>query len=112
MAFELRTERLRLRPLEPTDRFALHRLWTEPAVRRFLWDDRVIELATVDEVIAKSAASFAAVGHGLFALFEPRGVALLGATGIYPLQPGEPELIYSPRPRAGGAVSRARRRAL
>ena len=102
MTRELRTERLRLRPLEPGDRFALHRLWTEPAVRRFLWDDRVIELATVDEVIAKSAASFAAAGHGLFALLEPRGDALLGAAGIYPLQPGEPELIYSLAPACWG----------
>src|SRR5262245_37249499 len=102
MAPVLRTERLRLRPLEPDDRVALHRLWTEPAVRRFLWDDRVIELATVDEVIAKSAASFASAGHGLFALCEPRSDALLGAAGIYPLRPAEPELIYSLAPACWG----------
>jgi ribosomal-protein-alanine N-acetyltransferase len=92
MAPELRTAR----PIEPADRAALHRLWTDPDVRRFLWDDRVIDLATVDEVIGRSAASFAAEGFGLFALREPGGAELLGVTGIYPLQPGgEPELIYA-----------------
>jgi len=96
MTIELRTARLALRPLAPADRDALHRLWTDPDVRRYLWDDRVIELATVDEVIEKSAALFAAEGFGLFALREPDGAELLGAVGIYRLQPGgEPELIYS-----------------
>ena len=93
---ELRSARLVLRPIEPPDRTALHRLWTDPDVRRYLWDDLVIDLATVDEVIGRSAASFAAEGFGLFALREPDGAELLGVTGIYRLQPGgEPELIYS-----------------
>lgn len=92
---ELRTERLRLRPLTAADRGALHALWIEPAVRRYLWDDRVIDLATVDEVVAKSAASFAAEGFGLFALREPGRTALVGAVGIYRLREGEPELLYS-----------------
>jgi RimJ/RimL family protein N-acetyltransferase len=103
MSPELRTERLRLSPIEPDDRAALHRHWTDPDVRRFLWDDRVIDLATVDEVIERSAASFAAEGHGLFALREARRPALLGVTGIYRLQPGaEPELIYSLAPARWG----------
>jgi ribosomal-protein-alanine N-acetyltransferase len=103
MSFELRTARLVLRPLEPADREALHRLWTDPDVRRYLWDDRVIDLATVDEVIAKTSASFAAEGFGLFALREPGGAELLGAVGIHRLQPGgEPELIYSLAPACWG----------
>jgi len=57
MAIELCTERLRLRSVAPADRDALHRLWTDPGVRRFLWDERVIDLATVDGVIAVSAAT-------------------------------------------------------
>ena len=103
MSIELRTARLVLRPIEPADRAALHRLWTRPEVRRFLWDDRVIDLASVDEVIGRSAASFAADGFGLFALREPGDAELLGATGIYRLQPGgEPELIYSLAPGCWG----------
>ena len=93
---ELRTDRLRLRPIAAPDREALHALWTEPAVRRFLWDDRVIDLASVDGVIERSRASLAAEGFGLFALREPGRAGLLGAVGIFRLRPeGEPELLYS-----------------
>jgi len=96
MATALNTERLELRPIQPVDRVALHALWTEPAVRRYLWDDRVIDLATVGGVIERSATSFAAEGFGLFALREPGQAALLGVVGIYRLRPGgEPELLYS-----------------
>jgi [ribosomal protein S5]-alanine N-acetyltransferase len=103
MPIELRSARLVLRPIEPADREALHRLWTDPAVRRFLWDDRVIDFATIDEVIARSTASFAGEGFGLFALRAPGGAELLGAAGIHCLAPGlEPELIYSLAPVCWG----------
>lgn len=103
MPIQLRTARLVLRPIAPADRGALHRLWTDPGVRRYLWDDRVIELARVDEVIVRSAASFAGEGFGLFALREPGGAELLGAVGIYRLAAGlEPELIYSLAPACWG----------
>jgi ribosomal-protein-alanine N-acetyltransferase len=96
VSIELRTDRLGLRPLGAADREALHALWTEPAVRRFLWDDRVIDLATVDDVIGRSTAGFAAEGFGLFALREPGRAALLGVAGVYRMRPErEPELIYS-----------------
>ena len=103
MSIELRTERLWLRPVAPTDRPALHRLWTDPAVRRFLWDDRVIDLATVDGVLAASAASFAAEGFGHFALRESEAGPLLGTCGLHRYAPGaEPELLYSLAPECGG----------
>jgi ribosomal-protein-alanine N-acetyltransferase len=103
MASELRTQRLWLRPIAAADRGALHALWTEPAVRRFLWDDRVIDLATVDGVIERSAASFAGEGFGLYALREAGRAALLGVAGIHRLQPGgEPELLYSLAPPCWG----------
>src|SRR5688572_21503498 len=105
MAIELRTERLRLRPFAPADRVALHRIWTHPAVRRFLWDDRLIDLATVDGVIAASAASFAAEGFGHFALCErePGAGALVGSCGLHRARPGaEPELLYSLEPACWG----------
>jgi len=103
MSIELRTERLRLRPLEPDDRAALHRHWTDPDVRRFLWDGRVIDLATVDGVIGRNTASFAADGFGLFALRESGPGALLGACGLWRMTPdAEPELLYSLAPSAWG----------
>jgi [ribosomal protein S5]-alanine N-acetyltransferase len=38
----LRTERLILRPWGSNDIDDLHRLWTDPDVRRFLWDDETL----------------------------------------------------------------------
>jgi len=40
----LRTDRLDLSPGSEEALDFLHRLWTDPDVRRFLWDDRVITL--------------------------------------------------------------------
>ena len=103
MPSELRTGRLVLRPIVPADRDALHRLWTEPAVRRFLWDDRVIDLATVDGVIAASAATFANEGFGHFALCESSRAPLIGTCGLHRYAPGaEPELLYSLAPERWG----------
>jgi RimJ/RimL family protein N-acetyltransferase len=103
MSIALRTDRLWLRPISPDDREALHRIWTEPEVRRFLWDDRVIDLATVDGVIERSASSFAAEAFGLLALRESEAGALLGTCGLYRVAKGaEPELLYSLAPAAFG----------
>jgi RimJ/RimL family protein N-acetyltransferase len=93
---ELRTERLQLAPVSAADRDALHAIWTEPRVRRFLWDDRVISIETVDEVIAKSTASFAAEGFGHYGLREAKTGLLIGSCGLYRATPAaEPELLYS-----------------
>jgi ribosomal-protein-alanine N-acetyltransferase len=96
ISVELRTPRLRLRPLAPADGAALHRLWTHPDVRRFLWDDRVIAPADVDGVIGASAATFAAEGFGHFALREDEAGPLFGTCGLHRYASGaEPELLYS-----------------
>jgi ribosomal-protein-alanine N-acetyltransferase len=100
---ELTTERLRLRPVAAADVDALHALWTDPQVRRFLWDDVVIDRETAARCVADSEASFAAAGWGLWAI-EPRaGGALLGAAGLVELDPAVgPELNYALHPARQG----------
>ena len=95
----LATERLRLRPVAAADVDALHALWADPQVRRWLWDDVVIDRATAAERVAASEASFAASGWGLWAL-EPRaGGALLGVAGLVEMDPAiGPEISYSLHP--------------
>ena len=43
----LNTGRMRLRPISSDDVDALHALWNDPDVRRYLWDDRIIPRETV-----------------------------------------------------------------
>ncbi len=56
----LETNRLLLRPLSPSDLDYLHGLWTEPLVRRYLWDDQVISR---DEAAAVIQASLACIRY-------------------------------------------------
>lgn len=58
----LRTPRLALRPAAAGDLDALWALWTEPSVRRFLWDDRIVER---DEAAATLAECVALAERGL-----------------------------------------------
>ena len=71
--FHLDTERLRLRPFRLADLDALHRQWTEPGMRRYLWDDEIIPRETVEAVIQSSLDSFAAKGYGFWALIPKEG---------------------------------------
>jgi len=48
------TERLILRPWTADDIDTLHQVWTDPDVRRYLWDDKIIDRALVAEVVESS----------------------------------------------------------
>ncbi|MCU0635807.1 MAG: hypothetical protein MUE41_13110 [Gemmatimonadaceae bacterium] len=54
----LATARLSLTPTTARDVDALWTLWTDPDVRRYLWDDRTITrdeaAATLDECVARA----------------------------------------------------------
>lgn len=96
----LETPRLRLRPALPRDTADMHALWTEPEVRRFLWDDTVIPLETAAGVTRASAADFAARGFGLWSV-RVRGDAgsIAGFCGLRTEGVGsEPELLFGLRP--------------
>ncbi|MEO1479754.1 MAG: GNAT family N-acetyltransferase [Bacteroidota bacterium] len=95
------TERLALRPVQPVDIVALHAHWTDPVVRRYLWDDVAIPEDQVAALVQESAARFETYGHGLWAL-RPRGhdstkaTPLVGCGGFWPFhEPPRLELILS-----------------
>lgn len=98
----LRTARLWLEPVEPRDATALHSHWTEPEVREFLWDGRVITKAQVEEIISTSDRLFQDEGAGLWSMRTPDG-AFLGCAGFwYFHQPPELELVISLSPSEWG----------
>ncbi len=101
---ELETERLRLRPFADEHLDALHSLWTDPDVRRYLWDDRVMSREQAIAVIKASESNFAQRGFGFWALLlRAEGDALVGFCGFRVFEEsGEPELLYGILPRLWG----------
>ncbi len=78
----LNTDRIRLRPISPEDVDALHALWTDPDVRRYLWEDRIIPRETVEEIVARSLTTFESGGYGFFAMeLRDRAGELIGFCG-------------------------------
>ena len=63
--FVLETDRLVLRPAAGADTDGLHALFTEPDIRRFLWDDEVIPRRHTAEIVIESRRLFANHGYGL-----------------------------------------------
>lgn len=113
---KLSTKRLTLRPISPSDIDALHTFWTDPAVRRYLWDNEVISRERVVEIVRNSEACFAALGSGLFAieLTDAPG-ELVGFCGLRHMQGGDDvELLYGILPRhwGEGMVTEAAREVL
>jgi len=101
---ELQTERLLLRPLVEDDVEALHVFWNDPAVRRYLWDNKAISTEQVREVIAGSERNFRTLGAGYFAMeiSDQRG-NLIGFCGYRRFEDGEqPELLYGLLPDSWG----------
>lgn len=99
----LATRRLRLAPLTVADAYALHAHWTDPEVRRFLWDGEIIARARVDEVIATSAQLFEDHGAGLWSLRLAHAPELVGCAGYWPYHdPPQLELMYSLSPAYWG----------
>src|SRR5512139_1946607 len=102
----LNTGRMRLRPISSDDVDALHALWTDPDVRRYLWDDRIIPRETVEDFVAQSLATFESEGFGFFALElqEQREGGLIGSCGHRRDEDaeGQIELLYGIHPTHWG----------
>jgi ribosomal-protein-alanine N-acetyltransferase len=99
VGIELTTARLRLRPCSAADVDALHALWTDPQVRRFLWDDVVIDRATAAERVTSSEISFAGAGWGLWAMEPLEGGTLIGVIGLVEMDASlGPEIVYALHP--------------
>ena len=89
----LETERHRLRPIRRSERAELHALFTDPQVRRWLFDDRVIDDDDVDQLIVDSDA-LETKGLGHWTLREKSDDRLIGTVGLQPFEDHHVELVY------------------
>jgi len=71
-----------MRPFAVDDVDDLHRLWIDPGVRKFLWDDQIIPRETAVAVVEGSIDSFATRGFGLWAIFFKNDPELIGFGGL------------------------------
>lgn len=89
------TDRCELQPVRADDVIALHRLWTGPGVRRYLWDDEIIPLERAAEAVSTSVELFDRHRFGLWAARLKGSAEICGFTGIWPFRdPAEFELLY------------------
>lgn len=94
----LTTERLTLRPATAADADRLLAHWTDPDVRRFLFDGAVLSRAQVAGEIAVSTRSFAESGYGLWIISVTDGADLIGTAGLRQLEEAEGSAAWQPTP--------------
>jgi ribosomal-protein-alanine N-acetyltransferase len=95
MAHEIETARLRLRPVAMSDLDAIHELWTDPGVRKYLWDDEVIPIGQAASVIETSRSLFEEDGYGLWVVCPRDEETIIGFCGYWFFHdPPELELLY------------------
>lgn len=94
----LETERLVLGPVRPRDHAALHALFTQPGVRRFVFDDQIITLEQATEIIKTSGELFRTQQYGLWLARPKAATADAAPTGFGAFwhfrDPPELELLY------------------
>jgi RimJ/RimL family protein N-acetyltransferase len=76
----LHTERLRLRPFASGDVDLLHAHWTDPDVRRWLWDGNVIAREQAVAIVEESIDSFERRRFGFWVI--EADAAFVGFTGL------------------------------
>jgi RimJ/RimL family protein N-acetyltransferase len=98
----LSTERLVLRPVMADDHAAVLAHWTQPDVRRFLFDGAALSGVEVAETIEESIGDFAARGFGVWLIELGSAAGLIGTAGLRPLGSSGLEIFYSLAPGAWG----------
>ncbi len=83
----LETERLVLRPLSPEDLPAMHLIFNDPEVGRYLFDGERVPFQTTISVVEASDRDFSERGVGLFGVrLGGDDYDLVGLCGLRPVQ--------------------------
>jgi [ribosomal protein S5]-alanine N-acetyltransferase len=114
--FRLETERLSIRPWEPSDREAFRAMAQDVRVMRYINNGVPLTEEEVDQSLARQARQLAELGYCMGALVEKSSGEVVGVAGLQPLgTTGELEIGWWVRPdcwgrgyatEAGGAAMR------
>jgi [ribosomal protein S5]-alanine N-acetyltransferase len=80
------TERLEYRPLERGDAMALHAVWGDPEVMRFLPADPSGSVEDTAGRVDRHAERFRETSYGLCAVVKRDGGRVVGACGLFPVE--------------------------
>lgn len=98
----LSTNRLYLRPLQQNDLSWFHMVNTDPAVRKYLWDDRVITESDARDILLQNQQQFTNRGYGLWKICRTQDQQALGYTGLwFFFEEVQPQLLYAILPPFG-----------
>jgi ribosomal-protein-alanine N-acetyltransferase len=80
------TQRLRYRPLEPGDTGALHAVWGDPEVMRYLPAEPSASVEETAERVGRHVKRFDESGYGLCAVAERESGRIVGVCGLFPVE--------------------------
>jgi RimJ/RimL family protein N-acetyltransferase len=85
------TKRLSYRTLERADAEAMHGVWGDPHVMRYLPSEPSASVSETAERVERHVSRFAETGYGLCAVVDDRS-GVVGACGIFPVEWVGPEV--------------------
>ncbi len=91
---EVETARLRLRQFTLADLDNIYQIWTDPDVRKYLWDDEIISKEKAESVLTHSIEFFQQNGFGIWAVFHKEQDELIGFCGFRFNDTSEIEILY------------------
>lgn len=96
MNFEITTKRLQLIPFDSNEHILFLRINNDPYVRKFMWDDELIDEATALEVISKNDAHFKEDQFGIWKIQLLNSDETIGYSGLWHFfDEPQPQLIYA-----------------
>jgi ribosomal-protein-alanine N-acetyltransferase len=92
---KIRSRPFYLRPLLESDLEEIYAIWTNPAVRKYLFDDVIIPIERAASEIHESTLSFEKSQYGLWAVFLQDAPEMIGFTGYrHFFDPPQLQLLY------------------
>ncbi len=99
----MESARLVFRPFADEDTDALHALWTDPDVRRYLWDNRSLSREDTAAIIAESMRLHADESAGLWAVEQRGSREIIGFGGYWYFgEPAQLQILFGLRPEHWG----------
>lgn len=79
----LNSERLTLTPFTLGDKEEVHQVLTDPYVRKYLWDDEIIDLGVIEELLAGNEARFKKDKWGIWKVIRNHDNMFMGFAGLW-----------------------------